>query len=869
MRKVFILSVFLPVYLFAQVYDDFSDGDLTQNPAWSGDLGHFKVSSSTAVPQDQRPALQLDAPDAGRSVLSVNHSFTGDLEWQFWIKLSLNTSAGNFARVYLLSDESDLKEPLHGYFLQTGGSDDSVIFCRQDSLEETRLFCLRSLYTGNSTNSLRFKILRSPEGGWEFFADSLGGHALTKRGEISDHLFPSGEYAGLSFQYTSSNTTKYYFDDFYAGPRIIDSIPPELLMAESVGRSEIMLTCSEAIDKETAENLMSYEIIPDLGNPNAAIRLPDPNQIKLFFDIEMQTAVIYTLNISSLKDLAGNETSSLSHPVWYYQVLPYDLVFTEIMADPSPPFDLPEYEYLEVFNRSPFPVNLGGMSLILSTSMHELPSIVLYPEDYLLITDIDAATVLEHFGKTIGLSSFNLPNSGAPIHLLDTTGQTLCYLHYDLSWYRNDVKSDGGWSLEMIDLANPCKNEENWTASVNASGGTPGRENSNTAGLNSGVTIIRACCLNENEIEVEFSESLDSLCATDTSRYLAEPFPGNPFLATPVSPGFRSVKLQFRESFSADKIYDLIISPGLKNCTGQEIPSTLQSRFALPQAVQAFEIILNEVLFNPLGDGVDFVEIYNRSNHAIDLQELKLASVKNSPPNPPDTQSVLISPVCTAILPSQYLVLTSDPQKVQDQYYSPNPEAFLKLASFPSYNNDHGYVLLMNQESMVIDGLHYTDDMHFLMLNSTDGVTLERIYHNRLGDDPGNWHSAAETSGFGTPGYKNSQYLEITAGNDVLSLQPEVFSPDGDGQCDQLGIAYSFVSPGKLMTILIFNAKGRLVRTLVNNEMPGTQGTCSWDGTLDDRTPAQNGIYIVYMEVLGIDGKTIHDKKACVLTRNR
>jgi len=869
MRKVFILSVFLPVYLFAQVSDDFSDGDLTQNPVWSGDLGHFKVSSSTAIPEDQRPALQLDAPEAGRSVLSVNQSFTGDLEWQFWIKLSLNTSAGNFARIYLLSDESDLKKPLRGYFLQTGGSDDSVIFCRQDSLEETRLFSLRSLYTGNSTNSMRVKILRSPEGNWKFFADSLGGHALTNCGEITDNLFPSGEFAGLSFQYTSSNTTKYYVDDFYAGPRIIDSIPPDLLMAESVSRSEILLTCSEAIDKETAENLLNYEIIPDLGNPYAAIRLPDPNLIKLFFDIELQTAVTYTLNISSLNDLAGNETTSVSYPVWYYRVLPYDLVFTEIMADPSPPFDLPEYEYLELFNRSPFPVNLSGMSLILSSSMHELPSFVLYPEDYLLITDIDAATVMGHFGKAIGLPSFNLPNSGAPVHLLDTTGQTLCYLHYDLSWYRNDVKSGGGWSLEMIDHANPCKNEENWTASVNASGGTPGKENSNTASLNTGMTIIRACCLNEYEIEIEFSESLDSLCAADTNRYLAEPFLGNPFLATPLSPGFRSVKLQFRETFSVDRIYDLTVFPGLKNCTGQEIPSTLQSPFALPQAVQPFDIILNEVLFNPLGNGVDFVEIYNRSSNAIYLQELSLASVKNSPPNPPDTQSVSISATCIAILPSQYLVLTSDPKKVQDQYYCPKPEAFHKMASFPSYNNDQGYVLLMNQESMVIDGLHYTDDMHFLMLNSTDGVTLERIYHNRLGDDPGNWYSAAEISGFGTPGYQNSQHLEITVGKDELSLQPEVFSPDGDGLYDQLGIAYTFGSPGKLMTILIFNAEGRLVRTLVNNEMPGTHGACSWDGTLDDRTPAQNGIYIVYMEVLGMDGKTIHEKKACVLTRNR
>jgi flagellar hook assembly protein FlgD len=69
--------------------------------------------------------------------------------------------------------------------------------------------------------------------------------------------------------------------------------------------------------------------------------------------------------------------------------------------------------------------------------------------------------------------------------------------------------------------------------------------------------------------------------------------------------------------------------------------------------------------------------------------------------------------------------------------------------------------------------------------------------------------------------------------------------------------------------VLIFDAEGRLARTLVNNEMPGTQGIYTWDGTMDDRTAAQSGIYVVYMEALGMDGKTTHYRKAAVLTRNR
>jgi hypothetical protein len=95
------------------------------------------------------------------------------------------------------------------------------------------------------------------------------------------------------------------------------------------------------------------------------------------------------------------------------------------------------------------------------------------------------------------------------------------------------------------------------------------------------------------------------------------------------------------------------------------------------------------------------------------------------------------------------------------------------------------------------------------------------------------------------------------------------FSPDGDGRDDQLGISYLFGEPGKLITVLIFSSEGRLTRTLVNNEMPGTSGIYSWDGTMDDRTPAMEGIYIVYMESLDMDGHTSHNRKACVLARRR
>ncbi|MFO7613804.1 MAG: hypothetical protein R6W71_04110 [Bacteroidales bacterium] len=270
-----------------------------------------------------------------------------------------------------------------------------------------------------------------------------------------------------------------------------------------------------------------------------------------------------------------------------------------------------------------------------------------------------------------------------------------------------------------------------------------------------------------------------------------------------------------------------------------------------------------------MGDGVEYVEIYNRSGKAIGLDDLLLATVKESPPNPPDTQTYALTSGCLTLLPEEYLVLTADPEKVKHQYFTENQHAFRKMISFPSYNNDKGFALLINEEGLVIDGLKYREEMHLPLLNSYKGVALERISPDRLGDHSNNWHSAAEAVGFGTPGYRNSQFSGEMDNTGVLSVHPEVFSPDGDGQDDQLGITYSFNAPGKMVTILIFSANGYFVRTILNNELCGTSGICSWDGRLDDRTAAPNGIYVVYMEALGMDGKTDRFKKACVLARKR
>jgi flagellar hook assembly protein FlgD len=79
-------------------------------------------------------------------------------------------------------------------------------------------------------------------------------------------------------------------------------------------------------------------------------------------------------------------------------------------------------------------------------------------------------------------------------------------------------------------------------------------------------------------------------------------------------------------------------------------------------------------------------------------------------------------------------------------------------------------------------------------------------------------------------------------------------------------INYLFSVPGLVANVTIYDSRGRLVRTLVKSELLGTEaGAFSWDGTMDDRSKARVGTYVIYFEAFGTDGTVKQYKRVCVL----
>lgn len=844
------------LYSNAQFSDNFEDGDLTNGTSWSGDTQKFKVNTDKQ--------LQLNTTGEGVSYLSAELLATGIVEWNIRIKLSFSPSDNNHTLIYLVSDCPDLLAPLNGYYLKLGetGSSDAIELYRQSQSEHF----LVARGTGGFLKDpfdVRVKVVRD-DGHWQLFADSTGGNDFALQVEGNDDYWQEYGYFGIVCRYTSSNSTKFRFDDIYAGPLIIDSKPPELLESVVSGASSIDLYFSEPLKTAPCAQLSNYEIDNDFGYPVAAGRdVGQPSLVHLQFLDQFIEGQEYQLTISNLQDEAGNVMPLTTETIIYDPVRPFDVLISEIMADPSPAVGLPECEYLELYNKTNHRIRIDGWKLIIGESVKDLPTFTIDPQSYHLLTENGCDTLLSIFGTVTSIPGFGLLNTGCPVALKDMNDALIHQVTYDPAWYGNAFKESGGWSLEMIDPINPCGADENWAVSVDQSGGTPGRLNSVNA-VNPDITLPRVSWIavpDSVSVKVAFSEVMDSLTLINPYNYSVDHGFGYPLsvIADPMI--YNAVTLRFSTAFSFDTVYCLTINTGLSDCSGNKLDKVIRLPFGLPAYPDSSDLVINELLFDPRTSCSEFAEIYNRSHKVITFKDLHVAL--RDPVTGTIVNPGIMSDESRIIFPGEYFVLTNEPDLVKAEYITPNPENFLKC-DFPSLANSGGTVVVATKTGDIIDEFTYSEDMHFPLLNTTKGISLERVDYNRPSFEAGNWHSAATSAGFATPAFRNSQFMQGSAGDSEILVEPVTISPDNDGFNDQLMITCRFNSPGNLVTIRVFDDEGRFIRLLTGNYLAGESCTFNWDGTDDAKQRVSSGIYIVYTELINING-TVNQFKDVVV----
>ena len=301
---------------------------------------------------------------------------------------------------------------------------------------------------------------------------------------------------------------------------------------------------------------------------------------------------------------------------------------------------------------------------------------------------------------------------------------------------------------------------------------------------------------------------------------------------------------------------------GISNLSGKTMnPETKSLSYSFSPEVGS--ILINEILFNPFAGGVDFVELINISQQTIPVHRLMLAA-RN------DTLSLKqIDPVSTEnryLKPGKFLTCTKDPEIIQSQYFNCDPETFCVMKSFPSYPDDAGTVVLLNDSLVVLDEFSYSAKMHSPFLADENGVSLERISLEKPTNDFSNWASAVASAGFATPGLPNSQTKTKNEIQDEISPEPKVFSPNGDGYNDQLSIHFNLSKPGYIANVRIFDIGGRQMKFLVKNESLAQNGSWIWDGKGESGQKLNIGVYIILVEIFDQDGHKKAFKKTCMLT---
>ena len=857
---VVALSSFLMISLVnAQLVDDFSDGNFTQMPEWNGNTelfevldGQLKLNDAEAI--QNKAYLSLFAPTGS------NASTT----WEILIQLDFAPSTSNFALIYLAAQSSDLSTSPDGYYLKIGGipgNEDAIeFFVRENGNDQILLSGTVGAVANDPT--VRVRVTRSTTGNWQLFADYSGGNDFQLEGEAQDASFTSSNYFGIVCNYTSTRREAFRFDDVLIDPIQEDETPPSLLEAAAIDENQIRLVYNEPIE-EASFNVSNFSIDQGIGIPQSARLNPENNtEVLLNLSSPLQSQQTYIVTAEAVQDLAGNvsatDTQSFTFVKFELAGL-NDIIISEILADPSPTVGLPEFEFVELYNNSNKAIQLEGFGFSSGGSPKILTPFALLPGTYVILTDDEATNAYQSFGNVIPISSFpSLTNSRDELSLTDANGNTIFEVAYSSDWYQDESRENGGYTLEIINTDGPYNCAGNWRASITENGGTPGQVNSwlGQSPDQDGPILLKAVAISDAEVVLTFNEAIDESTAINSNFSIDN---GIQVVEAMIIDDRAEVLLILDDELVKGAVYEITVQPDVTDCLGNNIGADVKLVFGLTERIEAGDLIINEVLFNPESGGEDFVEVYNISNKILNLRDLDVINTFKLSGN---TQQRIETDFL--VFPNSYAVITDEPNDIIARYETAPLAAFV-ANDLPTLDAREGNVTLSLQGEM-IDAFDYSEDLHYPLLENEKGVSLERVSFLNPTNDSGNWHTAAATIGFATPGLENSQFFPVANMIDeVISIPEKKVSPDGDGFQDILLIQYETDQPGYLLNAKIFDIEGREVLNLLKNELLSNQGAFKWDGVTNEDSRARVGIYILWLELFDANGNVTRKKETIVV----
>ena len=640
-----------------------------------------------------------------------------------------------------------------------------------------------------------------------------------------------------------------------------DNTPPKLQSVEVLTATEFVLQFDEMIDPVLAVVPSFYQIAGI--SPQEVQVGEEMHQVVLVFEEAFSEMDSLSLTIEQIEDLNRNSIDEIQYTFAFLppQVPSFrQLIINEVMPAPRADGSLPHAEYVELYNATDQHFQLSGLRFGNSRTYTTLPRETMGPGEFLILCPQNQAAEFARFGRVMAVSPWpTLLNAGDEMWLADQSGTLIDRLKYDNSTFGSSSLAQGGYSLEVVNPFHPCETSANIRPSQASERGTPGRLNSvfDEAPDRIAPRLLRAEIQDSTELFVTFSKPV----TTQNLQATIQINPKMEVLAVMLdeeSP-YR-ILLRLSEEFKPNQTYTVSISDW-RDCAGNSLdPAANFYTFKIPGVARLGDVGLNEVLFNPRSGGPKFVELYNSSNQYINLKNWKLANIANGE----IANRRVISSQDLILDPFSFLVLTTDATLLASHFPKGKSETFYQMA-LPSYPISSGSVVFLNPEEDLIEQFDYHERFHHAFLREFRGVSLERYALDAPVNDPKNWHSAAATEGYATPGYRNSQVYDPGNLEKGIHISPQIFIPDAAGENPFTTISYTLDQPGFLATLRIFSPNGLLIQELCQNEVWGQEGFYTWDGTDQKGRRVGSGYYIVWVELFHPDGRVEQIKKTVVV----
>lgn len=258
-----------------------------------------------------------------------------------------------------------------------------------------------------------------------------------------------------------------------------DIFPPQALEPKVINTNEIEIRFSEPVRPRSALATTNYTFTASPTPIVTSAVLTEPDLVTLLLDPGINIGKYYDLEIANIKDVAGNiMTTSIVELI--YNPLTEGLVITEIMYDEPPVEQNDNLEFIELYNSTNDPIELGGLRIKGGIASGKLPEITLQPDAYWIIAKNAPAFTAFFNVPAYEWMGANLSNDEPEtIYIQNTDHHSGVYidsLTYTIGAPWPEGAAGLGFSMELIDPLVDNSDPVNWRNASNYIGQYQGHD---------------------------------------------------------------------------------------------------------------------------------------------------------------------------------------------------------------------------------------------------------------------------------------------------------------------------------------------------------------------------------------------------------